>query len=107
MMPKLIALDLDGTLTQHRTPLEEQNRRVLEKLAEKSKLLMVGAGTCQRIFDQMGQFPIDIIGNYGMQYAEYDPLERKLNVLRSSSSLYKTPLCARANFLPQHLPGNG
>lgn len=27
---------------------------------------------CRRIFNQMGGFPIDIIGNYGMQYAEYN-----------------------------------
>ncbi len=40
---KLIAFDLDGTLTQHRTPLEEKNRSVLERLAKKYQLLMVGA----------------------------------------------------------------
>jgi len=68
---KLIALDLDGTLTQHRTPLGEENRAVLESLRAKYKLLMVGAGACRRIFDQMQHFPIDILGNYGMQYAEY------------------------------------
>ena len=86
MMPRLIALDLDGTLTQHRTPLEEKNRRVLEKLAQQTKLLMVGAGTCQRIFDQMGHFPIDIIGNYGMQYAEYEAETKMLKVLRSENA---------------------
>jgi len=69
---KLIAFDLDGTLTQHKSPLSQQNRDVLLALAKKYKLLMVGAGMCRRIFEQMGRFPIDIIGNYGMQYAEYD-----------------------------------
>ena len=69
---KVVAFDLDGTLTQHRSPLEEENRRLLEALSKKYKLLMVGAGTCKRIFEQMGNFPIDIIGNYGLQYAEYD-----------------------------------
>ena len=34
-MIKLIAFDLDGTLTQHKTKLEEKNRAVLEKLAKK------------------------------------------------------------------------
>ncbi len=73
-MVKLIAFDLDGTLTQHKTPLEEQNRRVLDELRERGfSLLMVGAGQCMRIFRQMGQYPIDIIGNYGMQYSRYDP----------------------------------
>ncbi len=72
MKVKLIAMDLDGTLTQHKSPLSEEHRRVLYSLSEKYKLLMVGAGMCRRIFEQMGGFPIDILGNYGMQYAEYD-----------------------------------
>ena len=69
---KLISFDLDGTLTQHKTKLDEKNRAVLDKLGKKYKLLMAGAGTCRRIFEQMEKYPIDIIGNYGMQYAEYD-----------------------------------
>ena len=72
-MIKLIAFDLDGTLTQHKTPLDEKNRAVLSALAQKYKLVMAGAGQCRRIFNQMNAFPIDIIGNYGLQYAEYDP----------------------------------
>lgn len=66
-MIKLIAFDLDGTLTQHRSKLEHKNRSVLERLNERYKLLMVGAGGCERIFNQMNEFPIDIIGYYGMQ----------------------------------------
>ena len=69
---KLIAMDLDGTLTQHKTPLSKEHREILFRLAEKYKLLMVGAGMCRRVFDQMEHFPIDILGNYGMQYAEYN-----------------------------------
>lgn len=69
---KVIAFDLDGTLTQHKSKLEPQNLELLQKLSQKYKLLMVGAGQCQRIFDQMDHFPIDIIGNYGMQYARYN-----------------------------------
>ena len=71
-MIKLIAFDLDGTLTQHKTPLDEKNKSVLNRLGEKYKLLMVGAGQCRRIFNQLGEYPIDIIGNYGLQYAKYD-----------------------------------
>ena len=82
---KLIAFDLDGTLTQHKSPLDPQNRAVLEKLSEKYTLLMVGAGQCQRIFDQMEHFPIDIIGNYGMQYAKYDTVTGELNYVRNDS----------------------
>ena len=71
-MKKLIAVDLDGTLTQHKTPLDDTNKSILDRLSAKYSLLMVGAGQCQRIFNQMGHYPIDIIGNYGLQYARYD-----------------------------------
>jgi HAD superfamily hydrolase (TIGR01484 family) len=66
-MKKLLCFDLDGTLTQHRSSLEEKNRRVLERLQTKYKLIMVGAGGAERIYEQMGKYPIDIIANYGMQ----------------------------------------
>lgn len=66
-MKKLICFDLDGTLTQHRSPLEKENENLLTLLSEKYKLLMVGAGDASRIFSQMNKFPIDILGNYGMQ----------------------------------------
>ena len=72
MTPKLIAFDLDGTLTQHKTPLSPEMRATLDALRERYALLMVGAGNCLRIFRQMERYPIDILGNYGLQYAEYD-----------------------------------
>ena len=82
---KLVAFDLDGTLTQHKTPLSEEHREILDKLAKKYKLLMAGAGMCRRIYNQMNQYPIDILGNYGLQYAEYNPemndIEIKNNVV--------------------------
>ena len=81
--PSLIAFDMDGTLTQHRSPLGDKNRAVLQKLSEKYTLLMVGAGTCPRIFGQLGQFPINIIGNYGMQYAEYNHETGELEIKRN------------------------
>ncbi len=68
---KLIAFDLDGTLTQHKEPLLPAHRAVLDALAEKYRLLMVGAGQTMRIYKQMGEYPIDIIGNYGLQEARY------------------------------------
>ena len=70
---KLIAFDLDGTLTQHKTPLGDKNKAVLDRLREKYQLVMVGAGTCARIFGQLQKYPINVIGSYGMQFAEYDP----------------------------------
>jgi HAD superfamily hydrolase (TIGR01484 family) len=78
---KLIAMDLDGTLTQHKTPLSEECEQTLKKLSERYKLLMVGAGTCRRIFNQLREFPIDIIGNYGMQVALYDEDARDIKIV--------------------------
>ena len=68
-MKKLIGFDLDGTLTQHRTPIPEAVRTLLDDLGRRYRLVMVGAGNCPRIFAQMGNYPIDIVGNYGMQEA--------------------------------------
>lgn len=82
---KLIAMDLDGTLTQHRSLLGEENRAVLSELKQHYELLMVGAGTCRRIFDQMQQFPINIIGNYGMQESRYTD-ENGFELIRSEDA---------------------
>ena len=79
---KLVAFDLDGTLTQHKEPLGEENRRVLDALAQRYRLVMVGAGQAGRIFRQMGSYPIDIIGNYGLQYARYDAQSGELQMVR-------------------------
>ena len=80
---KLIAFDLDGTLTQHKTPLSAEHRAILTELSKKYKLLMAGAGMCQRIFNQMEKFPIDILGNYGLQYAEYRPETCELEIVEN------------------------
>jgi len=81
-MIKVIAMDLDGTLTQHRTPLSEENRHALELLSKKYRLVMVGAGQAMRIFRQMGEFPIDIIGNYGLQFGKYNPVTKQLDIVK-------------------------
>jgi len=79
---KVVAMDLDGTLTQHKQPLDEAHRTALDTLSGKYRLLMVGAGQVMRIFNQMGKYPIDIIGNYGMQYGEYDKATGEIRTLR-------------------------
>ncbi len=79
---KVIAMDLDGTLTQHKTPLSPEHRVVLEQLSKKYKLLMAGAGQVMRVFNQLGQFPIDIVGNYGLQYGEYNPETKTIDIVR-------------------------
>ena len=80
---KVVAFDLDGTLTQHKQPLSPENKAALDALGAKYKLLMVGAGQARRIFDQLGQYPIDIIGNYGLQYAEYNPETKDIEIKRN------------------------
>ena len=64
---KLIAFDLDGTLTAPKQPLTEANRAVLDELAKHYEIVMAGAGNCKRIYNQMGGYPITIVGNYGME----------------------------------------
>lgn len=70
---RLVAMDLDATLTQHKTPLSDTNRIALDRLGEKYDLLMVGGGGAERIHRQMGDYPIAILGNYGMQEAKVTP----------------------------------
>ncbi len=79
---KVIAMDLDGTLTQHKTPLSAEHRAVLTELSKKYKLLMAGAGQVMRIFNQLEQFPIDIIGNYGLQYGTYNTETKTIDIVR-------------------------
>ena len=79
---QVISMDLDGTLTQHKQPLSPLTRATLEALGKRYRLLMVGAGQVQRIFHQMEYFPIDIIGNYGMQYATYNAQTGGLDMQR-------------------------
>jgi HAD superfamily hydrolase (TIGR01484 family) len=82
---KVIAMDLDGTLTQHKTPLSCEHRSILTALSKKYKLLMVGAGQVLRIFNQLEKFPIDIIGNYGMQYGVYNPETEDIDLVRDAT----------------------
>ena len=72
-MLKVIGFDLDGTLTQHRTPLPPASRELLDRLRRRYRVLIVGAGNCPRILRQIENYPLDVIGNYGMQYCRYDP----------------------------------
>ena len=70
---RLVAFDLDGTLTQHKSPLGADARAALDALRATGRdLWMVGAGSCRRIHRQMGGYPIGIVGNYGLQAAVPD-----------------------------------
>jgi len=80
---KVIAMDLDGTLSQHKQPLPPENMATLKALAKKYRLVMVGAGQAMRVFNQLEQFPIDIIGSYGMQYGKYNYETGELDIVRN------------------------
>ena len=82
---KIVAMDLDGTLTQHKQPLCKEHKSVLDELSKRYKLLMVGAGQVLRVFNQMGQYPIDIIGNYGLQTGEYNSDNKSIDILKDLS----------------------
>ena len=72
MKKKVFAFDLDGTLTEHRTWITDERLALLNSLrADGLRLLIIGAGQARRIFTQLREYPIDIVGNYGLQYAVY------------------------------------
>lgn len=85
MSTKVIAMDLDGTLTQHKQHLTPENRAALVALGKKYKLLMVGAGQVMRIFLQLERFPLDVIGNYGLQYGTYNAKTGDIDIVRDLS----------------------
>lgn len=78
---KLIALDLDGTLTQHKQPIDAKAKEVLLRLNEKYNIVMAGAGLPDRIFNQIGRLPFDIVGNYGLQYAKYNHSTKDIDIV--------------------------
>lgn len=82
---KLIAFDLDGTLSQHRSTPPPESFALLDELSKDYRLLMVGAGACERIHRQMKNYPIDIIGNYGMQTARFNRQAGCLELVESSA----------------------
>jgi glycerol-1-phosphate dehydrogenase [NAD(P)+] len=97
---KVIAMDLDGTLTQHRQLLPKKNIDALKELSKKYKLIMVGAGQVERIFNQMEKFPIDIIGNYGMQYGVYNKKTGAIDlVFNKAVGVDKKQIEERVNYL--------
>lgn len=97
---KLIAMDLDGTLTQHKEALISEHRKILTNLSKKYKLLMVGAGQTRRIFNQMEHFPIDIIGNYGLQYSKFNSKTGDIDTIRDLSfSVNKDEIEKKVTFL--------
>ena len=81
---RLICFDLDGTLSQHKSHIPQANKDLLKKLDAEYKLIMVGAGNAPRIYNQMEQYPIDIIANYGMQ--ESVMVDGEFKIIREDTS---------------------
>ena len=99
---KVVAMDLDGTLTQHKQGLDSEHREALDALSKRYKLLMVGAGGVMRIFNQLGEYPIDIIGNYGLQYGKFDEKTKSIKMLRDLSfDIDKKTVDEKVTFLRQ------
>ena len=82
---RLLCFDLDGTLTQHRSRMPQANKDLLQKLTEKYKGIMGGAGNAPRIYNQMEQFPVDIIANYGMQ--ESAMVDGEFKIIREDTAI--------------------
>ena len=98
--PRLIAFDLDGTLTQHRTPLSAETAALLDRLRKRFPLLIIGAGSCERIHKQLNGYPIDIIGNYGMQTAAYNEKSGTIDTLENACvPVNSVETAARINIL--------
>lgn len=47
---KVLAFDLDGTLTQHKSPLSSEYKQLLTQLKTRYTLLMVGAGLLAPVY---------------------------------------------------------
>ena len=63
---------------------------------------MVGAGQVMRIFNQLEAFPIDIIGNYGMQYGVYNSQTKSIDIARDIvADCQKTQITEKIDFLRQ------
>ena len=58
---------------------------MFERLDQKYKVIMVGAGNAPRIYNQMEQYPVDIVANYGMQ--ESTVVDGELKIIREDTSV--------------------
>lgn len=81
---KLIAFDVDGTLAQHKCRLEKENRLLLDELGKNYKIIINASNQIDSIWQQLGCYPTDIIGNYGMQYGVYLPDSNSLRYIFSN-----------------------
>lgn len=81
---RLIVFDLDGTLTEPRSPMGAASRAVLDALSKRYEIIMAGGGNCRRIYGQMGDYPITILGNYGMEESRI--VDGEFKIVREETS---------------------
>lgn len=72
MGKKIFAFDLDGTLTQHKSKIDNKNLLALRQLQHNHVVVIVGAGSCERISKQIYGINLQILGQYGLEFAELD-----------------------------------
>lgn len=82
---RVIAFDLDGTLTPPDSPIEDENLTLLSSLAKHYRLLVLSAGKCRRIHAQLRCFPMEMLGSYGMEYAR--PQNGSYQVLKNTRAV--------------------
>ena len=83
MTKKLLCFDVDGTLTEKRTKINTANRNFLAELAEKYHVLIVSSGNCERIYNQLDCFPVEILGNFGLQQSAI--IDGKFTVVKQNT----------------------
>lgn len=97
-MKKLLCFDVDGTLTEKRTKINAENRAFLSELAKKYNLLIVSSGNCPRIYAQLDEFPVEILGNFGLQRSKI--VDGKLVIVHEHRvEINKTEFLARIAYL--------
>ncbi len=110
---RLLAFDLDGTLTRSLSPIEAQNHALLCRLHQKYRIAVFSAGTCRRIHEQLNGYPIDAIGNYGMERAEYNTHSNCLEIVERAhvkcdkERIEAAVLALRQRFGLEHYVGDG
>jgi len=67
---KIIVFDVDGTLTEPRQIMTKNMKDYLIRLSHSYIVLILGAGSCKRIYSQLDKLDnIIIYGNYGLECA--------------------------------------
>lgn len=76
-----IIFDVDGTLTEHRQLITNKMINSLKKLSTIHEVIILGAGSCQRIYNQLNKLDnITILGNYGLEWTI--GINKELKILR-------------------------